>query len=196
LTAPPHTPPPSGASTPDGLAHDQLRSRRDELAEQVVELHWDLGGLAYEMAIRDHFRLDVLVRRVGGQPGRGRHAELAEIERLLRLEEGASAGVCPACGAPHSRGALFCWQCGGALMERARSSALPAQSAEQERGPALPAQGAEQERGLALPAQGAEQERGPALPAQSAEQEDTVALDRPGSDGLLADAAAAAALRE
>ena len=104
-------------------ASSALRSRRDELAGEVVELHWDLGGLAYEMAIRDHFRLDVLVRRAALL--QERDAELAEIERLLRLEENASAGACPACGAPHSRGALFCWQCGGTLMERAPSSVLP-----------------------------------------------------------------------
>jgi hypothetical protein len=98
-----------------------LRQRRRELADQVLELHWDLGGLAYEMAIRDHFRLDVLVRRAALL--QERDAELAEVERLLRLEEGASAGACPACAAPHSRGAMFCWQCGATLMERAPSSA-------------------------------------------------------------------------
>jgi hypothetical protein len=94
-----------------------LDDRRDALAEQVAELHWDLGGLAYEMAIRDHFRLDVLVRRAAVL--QERDAELAEVERLLRLEESASAGSCPSCAAPHSRGALFCWQCGATLMERA-----------------------------------------------------------------------------
>jgi hypothetical protein len=87
----------------------------------VTELHWDLGGLAYEMAIRDHFRLDVLVRRAAVL--QERDAELAEIERLLRLEEAAVAGSCPGCGAPHSRGAVFCWQCGATLMERLPSSA-------------------------------------------------------------------------
>jgi hypothetical protein len=140
------TPPPSGSAAAAGpgfasarpslgdplpSAHEgarsALRRRRDELAEQVLELHWDLGGLAYEMAIRDHFRLDVLVRRAALL--QERDAELAEVERLLRLEECASAGVCPACGAPHSRGALFCWQCGGTLMERAPSSVMPAEGA-------------------------------------------------------------------
>ncbi len=100
----------------------ELRRRRDALAEQVSELHWDLGGLTYEMAIRDHFRLDVLVRRAAIL--QERDAELAEVERLLRLEESASVGACPGCGAPHSRGAAFCWQCGAALMERAPSSAV------------------------------------------------------------------------
>ncbi len=143
-----------------------LRGRRDELAAQVAELHWDLGGLAYEMAIRDHFRLDVLVRRAALL--QERDAELAEIERLLRLEESATAGMCPACGAPHSRGALFCWQCGGTLMERAPSSAMPPPGAEAR-----------------------------ATGASDEARQDTVVLDPapdPGSpiqDGRIADAAAA-----
>ncbi|HEV7528341.1 MAG TPA: hypothetical protein VGO29_05560 [Solirubrobacteraceae bacterium] len=107
---------------PDGRS--ELRRRRDELAEQVTELHWDLGGLAYEMATRDHFRLDVLVRRAAVL--QERDGELAEVERLLALEESASAGSCPGCSAPHSRGAVFCWQCGATLMERAPSTAMPA----------------------------------------------------------------------
>jgi hypothetical protein len=112
-----------GATPPDPGA-PPLRRRRDELAEQVSEEQWDLGGLAYEMAIRDHFRLDILVRRAAQL--QERDAELAEVERLLRLEDSASVGSCPACSAPHSRGALFCWQCGATLMERAPSTAVPA----------------------------------------------------------------------
>ena len=54
-----------GASVPARPAE-----RRDELAERLAELQWDLGGLAYEMAIRDHFRLDVLMRR-GREPAAG-----------------------------------------------------------------------------------------------------------------------------
>lgn len=107
-------------SAPQETGRSELRRRRDALAEQVTELHWDLGGLAYEMAIRDHFRLDVLVRRAAVL--QERDAELAEIERLLRLEESASAGACPHCAAPHSRGALFCWQCGAALMKQAQTA--------------------------------------------------------------------------
>jgi hypothetical protein len=97
-------------------AGPDLERRRDALAEQVTELHWDLGGLAYEMAIRDHFRLDVLVRRAALLLERD--AELAEVERLLRMEQDGVAGNCPSCAAPHSRGALYCWQCGTTLMER------------------------------------------------------------------------------
>jgi hypothetical protein len=116
------SPPPTlapGAARDDGRS--ELRRRRDALAEQVTEMHWDLGGLAYEMATRDHFRLDVLVRRAALL--QERDAELAEVERLLRLEQEGAAGACPSCGAPHSRGAVYCWQCGTTLMERQPSAA-------------------------------------------------------------------------
>jgi hypothetical protein len=119
-TAPP-IPAPALAGSPSG-AHSELQRRRDALAQEVTELHWDLGGLAYEMAIRDHFRLDVLVRKAALL--QERDAELAEVERLLRMEEGGAAGSCPQCTAPHSRGAVFCWQCGTALMERLPSATL------------------------------------------------------------------------
>ncbi len=115
--------PPAAQGGGEAAASSELRRRRDALAEQVTELHWDLGGLAYEMAIRDHFRLDVLVRRAAVL--QERDAELAELERLLRMEEAAVAGNCPGCGAPHSRGALYCWQCGATLMERLPSSVVP-----------------------------------------------------------------------
>ena len=111
--------PPAAAAGPGGRS--DLARRRDVLAAEVTELHWDLGGLAYEMAIRDHFRLDVLVRRAAIL--QERDAELAEVERLLRMEQDGAAGSCPACGAPHSRGAVFCWQCGTPLMERLPSAA-------------------------------------------------------------------------
>lgn len=123
----------------------ELRRKRDALAEQVTELHWDLGGLAYEMAIRDHFRLDVLVRRAAVL--QERDAELAEIERLLRLEESASSGSCPHCAAPHSRGALFCWQCGATLMERSPSAAAPSTAATPETGAGT---GGEEDRSTAV----------------------------------------------
>jgi hypothetical protein len=108
------------AATAEVPGRSELRRRRDALAEQVAELHWDLGGLAYEMAIRDHFRLDVLVRRAAVL--QERDAELAELERLLRMEDGGVSGSCATCGAPHSRGAMFCWQCGSPLMERRPSA--------------------------------------------------------------------------
>jgi hypothetical protein len=121
-SAAPPIPVPPGSAQAAPAGHSELRRRRDALTEQVTELHWDLGGLAYEMAIRDHFRLDVLVRRAALL--QERDGELAEVERLLRMEDGGVAGSCPQCAAPHSRGAVFCWQCGTALMQRLPSSAL------------------------------------------------------------------------
>lgn len=114
--------PPAHSVQPAFAGDAELERRRDALAREVTELHWDLGGLAYEMAIRDHFRLDVLVRRAATL--QERDAELAEVERLLRMERDGVAGSCPECAAPHSRGALFCWQCGTTLMERLPSSSL------------------------------------------------------------------------
>ncbi|MDX6686051.1 MAG: hypothetical protein QOF86_2179, partial [Baekduia sp.] len=74
--------------------HAELRRRRDELAEKVATLHWDLGGLTYEMAIRDHFRLDVLARRAAAlQPA---DAELGEVERLVADAEQGVGGQCRA----------------------------------------------------------------------------------------------------
>lgn len=104
------------SSTPHEQPRSELRRRRDRLAEEVAELHWALGGLTYEMAIRDHFRLDVLLRRAAML--QERDAELAEVERLLHMQESSVVGNCPSCGAVRSRGAVFCWQCGGAVMER------------------------------------------------------------------------------
>ena len=97
-------------------APKELLERREELSRRFAELQWDLGGLAYEMASRDHFRLDVIVRRAAEL--QEVDAELGEVERLLRLDDAAAAGSCSSCGALHSRGAVFCWACGANLIER------------------------------------------------------------------------------
>jgi hypothetical protein len=107
-----------------GIAPSELRERRERLAAQFAELQWDLGGLAYEMAARDHFRLEVLVRRAARL--QEVDAELGEVERLLRLEDAGAAGACSSCGALHARGATFCWQCGADLLERRAVRTEPA----------------------------------------------------------------------
>ena len=91
-----------------------LKRRRDQLNARVAELQWDLGGLVYEMAIRDRIRVDVIVQRAAVL--QEADAELGEVERILRLEETGTAGACASCGAPHSIGASFCWQCGQPLL--------------------------------------------------------------------------------
>lgn len=93
-----------------------LKRRREQLVARVAELQWDLGGLTYEMAVRDRVRVEVLVKRAAEL--QDADAELNEVERILRMEESATAGACPSCGAPHSSGATFCWQCGKPLLEQ------------------------------------------------------------------------------
>jgi hypothetical protein len=97
------------------IAPQDLLERRRALAEELATLQWDLGGLTYEMAIRDHFRLEVLIRQAARL--QEVDAQLADVERLLRMEEGGAAGSCPSCGSLHSRGAVFCWQCGTQILD-------------------------------------------------------------------------------
>jgi hypothetical protein len=111
----------SPVGTPVGQA--ELLSRREELAKQFAELQWDLGGMAYEMAARDHYRLDVLNRQAAKL--QEVDAELGQVERLLRLGEAGAAGACPSCGALQARGAVFCWQCGNELKPAATPSEDP-----------------------------------------------------------------------
>ncbi|MGN6664254.1 MAG: zinc ribbon domain-containing protein [Solirubrobacterales bacterium] len=91
-----------------------LKRRREQLVARVAELQWDLGGLVYEMISRNSINVDVIVKRA--VPLQDADAELGEVERILRMEETGTAGACTSCGAPHSSGATFCWQCGKPLM--------------------------------------------------------------------------------
>lgn len=109
-----------------------LRRRRDQLAARVAELQFDLGGLVYEMAIRDNIRTDVIVKRAAIL--QDADAELGEIQRILRMEQTGTAGDCPSCGAPHSTSAAFCWQCGQRLLEPVDGARAPAS---EPAGPAL-----------------------------------------------------------
>ncbi len=104
----------------------ELRSRRHELAQRVAALTWDLGGLTYEMAVRDHYRLDVLARRAAEL--QEADAELNEIQRLLASAETGVHGQCRSCGAVHSRGAAYCWHCGAQLLQEARPAVLSVDS--------------------------------------------------------------------
>jgi hypothetical protein len=118
-------PPPSRPVfvTRGGGSMAELRGRRRELAERVAELTWDLGGLTYEMAVRDHYRLDVLARRAAEL--QQAEAELGEVQRLLAGAEAGINGQCRSCGAVHSRGAAFCWHCGVSLLTETRPALAP-----------------------------------------------------------------------
>ena len=121
----------AGAQTSNGgtfgpptgdAGHIDLQRRRDQLNARVAELQWDLGGLVYEMAVRDRIRVDVLVRRAAEL--QNADAELQEVERILRLEQSSTAGECGSCGAPHSTGAAYCWQCGQPLLQQLHAGAI------------------------------------------------------------------------
>ena len=99
-----------------------LERRRDKLTERFVELQWDLGGLVYEMAIRNRIRVDILVQRAAAL--QDTDAELGEVERILRLEQTGTAGTCASCAAPHSSGAAYCWQCGQPILEQVSSDSI------------------------------------------------------------------------
>jgi hypothetical protein len=99
-----------------------LERRREQLMARVAELQWDLGGLVFEMAVRNSIRVDVLVKRAAAL--QDADAELSEVERILRLEDAGMAGSCASCGAPHSSGATYCWQCGQTLLEQVPSDAI------------------------------------------------------------------------
>jgi hypothetical protein len=83
----------------------------------------ELGGLFYEMAIRDHVRMEVLVGKAAEL--QGVDLELADLEHRLggqRADAHANAtapnppaGRCPACEAPFLSGAAYCSQCAHAL---------------------------------------------------------------------------------
>jgi hypothetical protein len=99
-----------------------LERRRDQLTGRVAELQWDLGGLVYEMAIRNRINVEVLVKRAVAL--QDADAELSEVERIVRMEQTGTAGSCSSCSAPHSNGATFCWQCGQPLLAQVSSDAI------------------------------------------------------------------------
>lgn len=91
----------------------ELQSQRDRLLEKFTVMQADLGGAFYEMAIRDHVRLDVLTRKAAEL--QRVDAELLAVERLLELERSDAAGLCPSCSSPYGPADRFCPQCGHSL---------------------------------------------------------------------------------
>jgi hypothetical protein len=90
-----------------------LLAKRDRLRERFTAMQLDLGGVFYEMTIRDHVQFDVLNRKAAEL--QRVDAELRQIEQMLKT--GASgAGRCPVCEVIYTSGAAFCWQCGTSLV--------------------------------------------------------------------------------
>lgn len=59
----------------------ELAAERERLTERLALMQSELGGLFYEMAIRDHLQLDLLVERAAAM--QKLDAELQHIERQL-----------------------------------------------------------------------------------------------------------------
>jgi hypothetical protein len=95
----------------------ELLAQRDRLLEKFTVMQADLGGAFYEMAIRDHVRMDVLTRKAAEL--QRVDAELLALERVLELQREDAAGLCPSCGAPFAAGVRFCAQCGNPLVAEA-----------------------------------------------------------------------------
>ena len=92
----------------------EVVAQRDRLLEKFTVMQADLGGAFYEMAIRDHVRLDVLTRKAAEL--QRVDAELLAAERQLELERTDAAGHCPTCNSPFGRADRFCPQCGSSLV--------------------------------------------------------------------------------
>ena len=87
----------------------ELLAERDRLTERFAIMQSELGGLFYEMAIRDHVRMDVLIPKAAEL--QRLDAELGQLERVIESGGPGLGGDCPACGATYARGAAFCGQC-------------------------------------------------------------------------------------
>jgi hypothetical protein len=112
------------APAPEERGDHELLARRERLTERFALLQADLGGVFYEMAIRDHVRMDVLTRKAAEL--QRVDADLAQIERELRgdlLPPASPVGACPACGTPHAAESRFCHSCGQPLAGAAPGTA-------------------------------------------------------------------------
>jgi hypothetical protein len=103
------------ATAPPPQAEDlDLRKQRDRLLEKFTIMQTDLGGAFYEMAIRDHVRIDVLTAKAAEL--QRVDAELLTLERMLELDRADAAGLCTKCGSPYGHADRFCPQCGTSLV--------------------------------------------------------------------------------
>lgn len=99
-----------GNGVPPATATDpELLAQRDRLVERFAIMQSELGGLFYEMAIRDHVRMDVLIPKAAEL--QRVDAELGQLERIIESGSSNVGGQCPSCQAVHARGAAFCAQC-------------------------------------------------------------------------------------
>jgi hypothetical protein len=105
----PPAPPAPAETGPDPA----LLKRRDQLIERFALRQADLGGVYYEMAIRDHVREDVLAAKAAEL--QRVDIELSQVERILAGESAGVTGNCPVCDALAGKADVFCSQCGHPL---------------------------------------------------------------------------------
>ena len=91
----------------------ELIAQRDRLSERFALMQSELGGLFYEMAIRDHVQMDLLVQKAAEL--QRLDGELGAVERLLESGEQTIGGHCGACGALYASGAAYCSLCANPL---------------------------------------------------------------------------------
>ena len=89
-----------------------LVAQRDRLTERFAVMQSELGGLFYEMAIRDHVRMEVLMGKAAAL--QRVDSELGQVEQLLERATPRSAEL-PGVRRIYARGAAFCAQCATAL---------------------------------------------------------------------------------
>jgi hypothetical protein len=87
-----------------------LLAQRDRLIERFAVMQSELGGLFYEMAIRQHIRIEVLMPRAAEL--QRVDTELGQLQRMIDSGVSSIGGNCVACGGVYARGAAFCAQCG------------------------------------------------------------------------------------
>jgi hypothetical protein len=111
----------SGSAAPAAAVEAQtspapeLLTQRERLTERFALMQSELGGLFYEMAIRDHVQMEVLISKAAAL--QRVDSELAQLEHLLHGGNAAIGGQCPSCGATYPRGAAFCSQCATPLAQ-------------------------------------------------------------------------------
>ena len=91
----------------------ELIAERDRLLEKFTVMQTDLGGAFYEMAIRDHVKLDILTRKAAEL--QRLDIELGQIEEALERLGAGVTGECARCGTPYEPRARFCSRCGNEL---------------------------------------------------------------------------------
>jgi hypothetical protein len=91
-------------------AEPELDAERDRLNERFALMQAELGGLFYEMAIRDHINMDLLIERAAAI--QRLESELVHVAHLRHGGDAVIGGRCERCAAPYARGAGFCSECG------------------------------------------------------------------------------------